>query len=73
MTNQLSEYEQDLVRMANQIARQFEAETPAQSAQKLADHLQRFWDPSMREALSMGVLAGRLSVLCVVEDAVHLL
>lgn len=71
MTDQVSEYERDLVRMANQIARQFDAETPGQAGAKLADHLHRFWQPSMREELFQGVIAGRLCVLPIVEDAIR--
>jgi formate dehydrogenase subunit delta len=38
-----------LVRMANQIAANFEYEPDTEAAaEKVADHLRRFWDPMMR-------------------------
>ena len=73
MTNQVSEYEQDLVRMANQIAQQFALEAPPSAAERLADHLLRFWDPSMRTALIEGVSAGRMRVTADVDEAVAML
>ena len=40
----------DMVRMANQIASFFNG-YPAEEAQKeIADHINRFWEPRMREA-----------------------
>jgi hypothetical protein len=73
VTNPVSEYEQDLVRMANQIAQQFALDAPARAAEMLADHLLRFWDPSMRTALIEGVSAGRMRVIAVVDEAVAIL
>ena len=37
-----------LVRMVNQIAEFFAHEGPLKAAASTADHLQKFWDPSMR-------------------------
>ena len=65
-------YDAQLERMANQIARQFAAHGPESAAVKLADHLQRFWDPSMREALVEAVTAGRVQTDAIVVDAVRL-
>lgn len=45
----MSEVEQ-LVKMANQIAENFSFHDDA--VERLADHLQRFWAPSMREKLA---------------------
>ena len=42
----------NLVKMANQIGRFFEAwPDRAAARQEVADHLTRFWDPRMRKAL----------------------
>ena len=73
MTNEMSEYEQDLVRMANQIAKQFALDVPPSAAERLANHLLRFWNPSMRAALIEGVSAGRMRVTVVVDEAVAML
>jgi formate dehydrogenase subunit delta len=43
---------QHLVKMANNIASFFEAETDASKAAKgVADHLRNFWDPRMRREI----------------------
>ena len=43
---------QHLVKMANNIASFFEAETDASKAAKgVADHLRNFWDPRMRRQI----------------------
>ena len=42
---------EDLVRMANQIARFFEPYPDAEAIAGVAEHLRKFWDPSMRAAL----------------------
>ena len=48
-----------LVRMANQIAAFFASEPEAETAVAgIANHLQRFWDPRMRQALRAHVQAG---------------
>jgi formate dehydrogenase subunit delta len=41
-----------LVMMANQIARNFAVEGDVAAAEATADHLARFWDPTMRARLS---------------------
>jgi formate dehydrogenase subunit delta len=41
----------DLVRMANQIARFFEPYPEEEAIAGIAEHLTKFWDPSMRVAL----------------------
>lgn len=43
---------EDLVRMANQIGEFFSSyPSPDEAADGIADHLRRFWTPSMREKL----------------------
>lgn len=42
----------DLVRMANQIARQFEGAPEAEARAAIADHLAKFWEPRMRAQLA---------------------
>jgi formate dehydrogenase subunit delta len=39
------------VRLANEIAAQFQRRDPALAAQVIADHIQSFWDPRMRSRL----------------------
>lgn len=52
-----------LVRMANQIAAYFDSEPEAETAiAGIANHLQRFWDPRMRQALYAHVQAGGAGV-----------
>jgi formate dehydrogenase subunit delta len=41
----------DLVRMANQIAAFFEPYPEEEAIAGITEHLQKFWDPSMRTAL----------------------
>lgn len=41
----------DLLRMANQIARNFAGYGDAEAAEAVGDHLRMFWTPSMRAAL----------------------
>ena len=38
-------------RMGNDIARQFTHLPPAEAAETIATHIERFWDPRMRVAL----------------------
>ena len=47
---------ENLVKMANQIADNFSFHEDA--VDRIADHLKRFWAPSMREALSADCAAG---------------
>ena len=39
----------DMVRMANQIASFFTATRPKRRMKEIADHINHFWDPRMRE------------------------
>jgi formate dehydrogenase subunit delta len=40
-----------LVYMANQIGTFFESQDSATAADKIADHIRKFWDPRMRKAI----------------------
>jgi len=42
-------YEEKLVYMANQICDFFKAQGEAKAVPAIADHINRFWDPKMRE------------------------
>lgn len=41
----------DLIRMANQIAANFEGDPADEARAAILDHLQKFWDPRMRAQL----------------------
>jgi formate dehydrogenase major subunit len=62
-----------LVRMANQIARQFAAEAPDDRAATVATaaHLDKFWEHDMRVDLARAVDAGSVTVHPVVASAVR--
>ena len=66
-------YNAEIERMVNQIALQFALDAPHNAAEKLADHLLRFWDPSMRATLVERVSAGRMQVTATVDKAVLIL
>lgn len=46
------------VRLANEIARQFEHRAPADAATAIANHIKVVWDPRMKRALVDYVEAG---------------
>ncbi|WBQ04762.1 formate dehydrogenase subunit delta [Kribbella sp. CA-293567] len=46
------------VRLANEIARQFEHRAPADAATAIANHIGTVWDPRMKRALIAHVDAG---------------
>lgn len=50
--------DEELVRMANQIADYFKAYPEEEAVPGVAGHIRRFWDPSMRAALGRHVAAG---------------
>ncbi len=60
-----------LKQMANQIAANFSFHEDA--AERVADHLNRFWAPSMRRALAKYVREGGGGLADAVRDAVGLL
>ncbi|MFO1123593.1 MAG: formate dehydrogenase subunit delta [Hyphomicrobiales bacterium] len=41
----------DMVRMANQIASFYHGYPEAEASREIADHINRFWEPRMREEL----------------------
>jgi len=45
------EHDRNLVKMANQIAMFFEAQSGPKAPADVADHLRKFWDPRMRKAI----------------------
>jgi formate dehydrogenase subunit delta len=47
-----------LVMMANQIARAFAPLGEERAAPKVADHIEKFWDPRMRRQIEAHVVAG---------------
>jgi formate dehydrogenase subunit delta len=60
-----------LVEMANQIGRFFEAQPDRHEAiTGIADHLKRFWDPRMREAIVAHLQGGGSGLREIVIEAV---
>ena len=43
--------QRDLIRMANQIATFFHGSGPEAEARDVAEHINKFWEPHMRQAL----------------------
>ena len=62
------QYLASLERMVNQIADNLAAD-PEQGAAALADHLKRFWDPTMRRDLVASVSAGTINPSKLVHNA----
>ena len=60
-----------LVRMANQIARQFAADTSADPVAATVRHLERYWEHEMRADISRAVEAGSITVDEIVVEAVR--
>jgi formate dehydrogenase major subunit len=60
-----------LVRMANQIARQFSADSSLDAVKSTVAHLERFWEHEMRVDLAQAVEAGSITVDDVVVEAVR--
>lgn len=50
--------DQDLVRMANQIADYYQAYPEEEAVAGIAAHIRSFWDPRMRKSLESHVVAG---------------
>jgi formate dehydrogenase subunit delta len=67
----MNDYLADLERMANQIARNFASRAPEDAAAGIAEHLQKFWDPSMRRELARAMAAGEIKVSAAVRDAIN--
>jgi len=64
---------QRLVYMANQIARNFEAQGEAAAAQATADHIALYWDPRMRAHILEVLAAGGEGLSPLAAQAVTLL
>jgi formate dehydrogenase subunit delta len=62
-----------LVYMANQIGKFFEAQKDTDPAKGIADHLSKFWDPSMRAKIISHLEHGGAGLDPDVKDAVRLL
>jgi formate dehydrogenase major subunit len=60
-----------LVRMANQIARQFSADSSLDAVKSTVAHLERFWEHEMRVDLARAVETGSITVDDVVVEAVR--
>ena len=60
-----------LVRMANQIARQWGADSSADAVAAVTNHLEKFWEHDMRVDLARAVDAGSVTVDDLVVQAVH--
>jgi formate dehydrogenase subunit delta len=56
-------------RMGNDIARQFAHLPPAEAAERIAQHIESFWDPRMRTALEALVAEGDDSLDPLLVDA----
>lgn len=50
--------DEKIARMANQIARAFASQGPDAAAAALADHVNKFWEPRLRDRLHACVAAG---------------
>jgi len=59
-----------LVRMANQIARQWAADPSADVVAAVASHLDRFWEHDMRVDLARAIGGGTITVDDIVVEAV---
>ena len=60
-----------LVRMANQIARQFVADAGTDPVASTARHIDRFWEHDMRFDLTRAIEGGTVTVDATVVDAMH--
>lgn len=62
-----------LVRMANQIARNFEIHGETEAVGETAEHIRKFWDPRMRDQIQAHVEAGGEGLTDIALDAVKML
>ena len=67
----MNDYLSGLARMANQIARNFATRPVDEAVAGITEHLERFWDPSMRRDLADAVAAGRVNVSAPVRKALE--
>ncbi len=61
---------EQMVHMANQIARFFAAYPREQAVEGVADHLKKFWEPRMRKDIEAYVAKGGQGLDALVVDAV---
>ena len=59
-----------LVRMANQIARQWKADSTADAVANTSEHMGKFWEPDMRADLARAIETGSVTVDDDVVEAV---
>jgi len=67
----MNDYLSGLARMANQIGRNFATRSADEAVAGIAEHLERFWDPSMRSDLADAAAAGRVNVSAPVRKALQ--
>jgi formate dehydrogenase subunit delta len=60
-----------LAYMANQIGRFFESQKPDTAVAGIEDHIRKFWDRRMREALVAQLAEGRIELDPLVRQAVE--
>jgi formate dehydrogenase subunit delta len=60
-----------LAYMANQIGRFFQSQKPDTAVAGIEDHIRKFWDPRMREALVKQFAEGRIELDPLVRQAVE--
>jgi formate dehydrogenase subunit delta len=60
-----------LAYMANQIGRFFQSQKPDTAVAGIEDHIRKFWDPRMREALVAQLAEGRIELDPLVRQAVE--
>lgn len=64
---------ENMVHMANQIARYFASYPHDQAVADIADHLRKFWEPRMRRQIVAYVAAGGAGLHPLVAEAVRTL
>ncbi len=62
-----------LIYMANQIGKYFSSQKHEDPAEGIANHLAKFWDPSMRAKILKHLESGGAGLDPVVKDAIQLL
>jgi formate dehydrogenase subunit delta len=60
-----------LATMANQIGRFFESQKPETAVAGIEDHLMKFWDPRMRNAIVTQLAEGKIQLDPPVREAVE--
>jgi formate dehydrogenase subunit delta len=60
---------QDMIRMANQISEFFKSYTEREAIDGIADHISKFWDPSIRRDFLSHIEAGGAELSDLVKKA----